>query len=374
MIAAERALAEAHDATAADKAQYAVALAKTSLKAARGRPGGGRGQDRGRHGPICAAASPRRGEPRPRRRPPRSQARTCSRPRRPCCEPRWHDHEAVSTGPNQPGKAKANPAEQDASDMLSKAREAARAARKATSDDSPSYSPLTPVYPSTSTGRRLALARWITDPGNPLTARVAVNQIWMRHFGSPLVPSVFDFGRNGTPPAIPALLDWLAVRLRDEGWRMKPIHRLIVTSTAYRMQSTSGGPNDPNLTRDPANTYYWRMNPRRMEAEAVRDNVLHVAGSLDQTMGGPDLDPEAGLKTPRRSLYFRHAKEKRVTFLRLFDSPNVCPATGGPRASMPQQALALANSSLCLEQARLLARRLGNSCHANPRRPTTAHS
>ncbi len=94
---------------------------------------------------------------------------------------------------------------------------------------------------------------------------------------------------------------------------MKPIHRLIVTSASYRMESSAAGPDDPNVARDPANTYYWRMNPKRMEAEAVRDNLLHVAGNLDQSVGGPDLDPQTGLKSMRRSLYFRHAKEKRVT-------------------------------------------------------------
>jgi hypothetical protein len=139
---------------------------------------------------------------------------------------------------------------------------------------------------------------------------------------------------------------------------MKPIHRLIVTSAAYRMQSSGGRPSDPNARRDLSNTYYWRMNPKRMEAEAVRDNVLYVAGSLDLTPGGPDLDPEAGLKSPRRSLYFRHAKEKRVAFLRLFDSPNVLSCYRRSESVAPQQALALANSSLCREQARLLARTL----------------
>ena len=187
---------------------------------------------------------------------------------------------------------------------------------------------------------------------------MAINQIWMHHFNTPLVPSVFDFGRNGKPPTIPTLLDWLGVELTSHDWQMKRIHRLIVTSAAYRMESAADGPNDPNLARDPGNMYYWRMNPKRMEAEAVRDNVLHVAGNLSQVMGGADLDPELGLKSPRRSLYFRHAKEKRVVFLRLFDSPNVLSCYRRSDTVMPQQALALANSPLCLEQSRLLARRL----------------
>jgi len=357
LIAGERALADARDATTAEKAQYAVALAKKGLRAA--------------EADLAAVNARIAADTAQYARPPRPDAATLSRAAARLDRNRAllqaeeavlkaeiaHD-EAVNAAPKQPGNVKANPAAKDAFAKLGKAREAALAARKATSDDSPNYPPLTPIYPAASTGRRLALAHWITDPDNPLTARVAVNQIWMRHFGTPLVPSVFDFGRNGTPPAIPALLDWLAVQLRDEGWHMKPIHRLIVTSAAYRMQSTTGGPNDPNLTRDPANTYYWRMNPRRMEAEAVRDNVLYVAGSLDQTPGGPDIDPEAGLKSPRRSLYFRHAKEKRVTFLRLFDSPNVLSCYRRSESVAPQQALALANSSLCREQARLLAKRL----------------
>ena len=108
------------------------------------------------------------------------------------------------------------------------------------------------------------------------------------------------------------------------------------------------------------------MNLKRMEAEAVRDNLLHVAGNLDQSLGGPDLDPQAGLKTARRSLYFRHAKEKRVLFLRLFDSPNVLSCYRRSDSVMPQQALALANSSLCLEQARLLAGKLQKELPPGP--------
>jgi len=121
------------------------------------------------------------------------------------------------------------------------------------------------------------------------------------------------------------------------------------------MRSSSRGPSDPNLAIDPSNQAYWRMNPRRMEAEAVRDNLLLVAGDLDLTMRGPDIDPESGLTSPRRSLYFRHAKEKRVTFLRLFDSSNVQSCYRRAESIVPQQALALANSPLSFTQARRLA-------------------
>jgi hypothetical protein len=248
--------------------------------------------------------------------------------------------------------------ETDAQAALAEALKAVVKARKAMGDPGADYTPISPVFPPKSTGRRLALAHWIADRRNPLAARMAINQMWMRHFGTPLVPTVFDLGRNGAKPALPALLDWLAVELRESGWRMKPIHRLIVTSSLYRMASTGDEPSGQNRARDPSNTYYWRMNPKRMEAEAVRDNVLFAAGELDFTMGGPDLDPDAGLKVPRRSLYFRHAKEKRVMFLRLFDSANVTSCYRRSESVVPQQALALANSSLCLEQARLLAQTL----------------
>ena len=212
-----------------------------------------------------------------------------------------------------------------------------------------------PAYPATSSGRRLALARWITAGENPLTARVAVNHLWLRHFGKPLVPTVFDFGRNGQPPSHPALLDWLAAEFVRRGWSMKEMHRLMVTSHAYRMDST---PDAADLAADPDNRWLWRMNPRRMEAELVRDSVLHVAGRLDLTLGGPDIPHAQGLTVPRRSLYFQHAAEKQMEFLQLFDAANVTECYRRNESIVPQQALALANSTLSLAQARLLARRL----------------
>src|SRR5262249_41933583 len=149
-----------------------------------------------------------------------------------------------------------------------------------------------PIFPTTSTGRRLALARWIADRQNPLTARVAMNHLWLRHFGKAIVPTVFDFGRNGRPPSHPALLDWLAAEFMDRDWSMKKLHRLMVTSSAYRMDSVNDG---PGRALDPDNRWLWRMNSRRMEAELVRDSVLHVAGNLDLTMGGPDIPHQLGL-------------------------------------------------------------------------------
>jgi hypothetical protein len=211
------------------------------------------------------------------------------------------------------------------------------------------------TYPPTSTGRRLALARWIADKQNPLTARVAMNHLWLRHFGKGIVPTEFDFGHNGRPASHPALLDWLAAEFMDRHWSMKAMHRLMVTSNAYRMDSN----NDPvSAAVDADNRYLWRMNPRRMEAELVRDSVLHVAGQLDPAIGGPDLDENLGLTSRRRSVYFRHAAEKEVEFLALFDAANVTECYRRVESIIPQQALAMANSSLVLAQSRVLAGRL----------------
>jgi hypothetical protein len=216
------------------------------------------------------------------------------------------------------------------------------------------------VFPANSTGRRTAFARWLADKNNPLTARVAVNHIWLRHFGQAIEPSVFDFGRNGRPPSHPALLDWLAAELMEPvkpqaAWSMKHIHRLIVTSATYRQSSTS----DPwNATIDRDNKYLWHMPPRRLEAEIVRDEVLYVAGKLDQSFSGPDIDQNLGMTNFRRSLYFRHAAEKEMEFLKLFDAASVTECYQRKDSIIPQQALALSNSELTIRMARLLAREL----------------
>jgi hypothetical protein len=156
--------------------------------------------------------------------------------------------------------------------------------------------------PPTSTGRRLALARWIADRNNPLTARVAVNHVWLRHFGKPLVPTVANFGLGGKPPTHPELLDWLTMHFADDGWSMKKLHRLVVTSHTYRLGSQTVAESQK---KDPENRWLWRMEPRRMEAEVVRDSLLAAAGDLDRTIGGPPLDEKLGQTSHRRSLYFR---------------------------------------------------------------------
>lgn len=218
-----------------------------------------------------------------------------------------------------------------------------------------SYTPRIKTYPTESTGRRLALARWLTERQNPLTARVAVNHLWLRHFGQALVPSVADFGRNGRKPTHPQLLDWLSVRFMENGWKFKDLHRLILMSDAYRRDSR---PDTANLAKDPDNLYLWRKSPLRLEAEAVRDNVLYAARHLDETHGGPEIDHNAGLTSKRRSLYLRNAAEKQSEFLQIFDGPSVTECYERKPSVLPQQALALANSELALREARALAKEL----------------
>ena len=134
------------------------------------------------------------------------------------------------------------------------------------------------------TGRRAALAKWLTDPDNPLTARVIVNRLWQYHFGRGIVATSSDFGVRGEPPSHPELLDWLASELVAGGWRLKPLHRLMVTSATYRQSNKS----DPKLAADdPENTLFGRMNRRRLDAEGVRDAMLAVSGELNPKMGGP---------------------------------------------------------------------------------------
>lgn len=207
------------------------------------------------------------------------------------------------------------------------------------------YPPLSPLYPSTSTGRRAALAGWITDRTNPLAARVAVNHIWARHFHQPLVATVFDFGRGGAAPTHPELLDWLAVELIESGWSMKHLHRLIVTSEAYVRSSRS----DPAAAEvDPENRLLWRMNTGRMEAEVLRDSLLSRAALLQTHCGGPPLGNDQAMTTHRRSLYYEVFPEDggASPLAEWFDAPSPLECYCRTRSVVPQQALALTNSDL----------------------------
>ena len=211
-------------------------------------------------------------------------------------------------------------------------------------------------FPHTSTGRRSALALWVTDRRNPLTARVAINHIWTRHFGSPIVPTVFDFGRKGTVPTNQKLLDWLAVELIENQWSMKHIHRIIVTSEAYRRASSNAGASD-NLAIDPENHFYWRMNSTRMESQMIRDSLISLAGELDLQIGGASI-PAADEKSRRRSLYFVHSHNEHHKLLTAFDDANVLDCYRRGESIVPQQALALENSKLAMEMVDRIVIRL----------------
>ncbi|MCX7387954.1 MAG: DUF1549 domain-containing protein [Planctomycetales bacterium] len=220
----------------------------------------------------------------------------------------------------------------------------------ANKDLSTTYAPLTPSYPQQSTGRRRALAEWITSRDNPLTARVAVNHLWTRHFHAPLVSSMYDFGRNGGKPTHPELLDWLAVELMESGWDMKHLHRLFVTSDAYCRESKTSFHVQPQAAD---NHLYWRRNTSRMESEVVRDSLLYVAGRLDLTQGGVELENKDALTTNRRSLYYSIYPESggKSSLGELFDAPDPLDCYRRVSSIVPQQALALTNSDLTHESS-----------------------
>ena len=247
-------------------------------------------------------------------------------------------------------------AETDLESKLAQAEKKRDAAKASVDSPDGKYKPLGELFPKTSTGRRLALARWVTSESNPRTARVAANHLWNRHFGRPLVDTPENFGLNGRQPTHPKLLDWLASELIASNWQMKPLHRLIVLSSVYRQ--TSNDRDASNHSIDPENRFLWRMNSRRMEAEVVRDGVLHLSGKLDLARGGPDLAESDGEKIPRRSIYFRNTPDSRMPMLELFDmaNPNACYRR--KESVIPQQALALMNSGLAQDHARDIAANL----------------
>lgn len=216
------------------------------------------------------------------------------------------------------------------------------------------YTPLSPIYPKTSTGRRSALANWVTSRDNPLTARVAVNHIWNWHFGKPLVETTMNLGRSGKAPTHPGLLDWLAIEFMNSGWHSKPLHKLIVTSRAYRMRSQGSG----DRSQDPDNVWLTRFPTNRMEAEVVRDSLLHLAGELDPAMGGVQIPQDLAMTSKRRSIYLDHHGETRAQFLDIFDAANPCDAYRRTISVLPQQALAMSNSELALQLSRALAKKL----------------
>ncbi len=212
-------------------------------------------------------------------------------------------------------------------------------------------------FPQTSTGRRRNLAAWITHPQNPLTARVAVNHVWVRHFGRGLVPTVFDFGRKGARPTHPQLLDWLAVELVEHNWSLKHLHRMIVLSSTYRLSSSALNGAPATLAADPENRWYWRSNPVRLEAQSVRDSLLSLSGNIDLTMGGPPV-PAGDDSSRRRSLYYFHSHNEYQKFLSMFDDASVLECYRRDDSIVPQQALALENSPLAQRTATGITQRL----------------
>ncbi len=213
------------------------------------------------------------------------------------------------------------------------------------------------TYPGTSTGRRLALAKWIADKRNPLTARVLVNQVWTRHFGASLVPNGDDFGLRCKAPLHQDILDALAIDFMNSGWSLKHLHRTLVLSELYRRSSSNANADAATLAADPDNASYWRMNPRRMESQLVRDSVLHLAGKLDLTLGGPSISPSSEA-SPRRSLYFIQNADTEHRFLAVFDNSNVLECYRRNESVVPQQALALTNSRFSRECANALAAKM----------------
>jgi hypothetical protein len=258
---------------------------------------------------------------------------------------------------------------------------------------------VTPQPGRRTTGRRAALALWLTRPDHPLTARVMVNRLWQHHFGRGIVGTPSDFGEQGERPTHPELLDWLATEFVAQGWSLKAMHRLMVTSATYRQASTaSGGRKPPGTARpqrfevpgslrpplaaDPDNHLLWRMNRRRLEGEALRDAMLAVSGLLNSKMAGPSVFPElptemAGARgwkvtaepkeRNRRSVYVFAKRNLRYPLFSVFDAPDgneTCPrrhvSTNAP------QALMLLNGKLTLDIARAFAGRVLRETEGKP--------
>ena len=205
-----------------------------------------------------------------------------------------------------------------------------------------------------STGRRSALARWLCEPDHPLTARVLVNRVWQQHFGTGIVATSNDFGRLGTRPSHPELLDWLARRFIDDGWSLKRLHRLIVTSAVYR-QSSAVDSTTSALTVDADGVWLSRMLLRRLDAEQIRDAMLTASGELDTTSGGPAVEGDE----PRRSVYLRNVRNQHDAMLAAYDGPdmfNSCPRRFV--TTTPLQSLLTLNGDWSLARANALARRV----------------
>ena len=202
---------------------------------------------------------------------------------------------------------------------------------------------------------RIALANWLTDTkkgAGHLLARVIVNRLWQHHFGRGIVATPSDFGTRGERPSHPELLDWLATELIRNGWKLKPIHRLMMTSSVY-MQA--GETLSTAAKADPENLLLWRRAPRRLEGEIIRDSLLEISGTLDKKMYGKGTLDE---RTPRRSVYLTVKRSRRIPFLQLFDAPDTMQGVGHREEStVAPQALALLNSPFVRTLAGKFAKR-----------------
>ena len=217
----------------------------------------------------------------------------------------------------------------------------------------PAVIPPVPSAPN-STGRRTALARWIVDPKNPLTARVMVNRLWQYHFGRGLVKTASDYGTLGEPPSHPELLDWLATQFVEGGWSMKNMHRLMVISATYRQAAVRVSP-ELALKKDPENRWLWRMNTRRLDAEQIRDAALAATGELQTELLGPSVPASR----PRRSIYTRLLRNTPDPMLEVFDVPDGFASTPERNVTTtPSQSLLMFNGDWALDRAKALAKQL----------------
>lgn len=207
-----------------------------------------------------------------------------------------------------------------------------------------------------STGRRTALANWITRPDNQLSTRVIVNRVWQYHFGRGIVATASDFGKLGEPPTHPELLDFLTKRFVANGWKLKPLHREIMLSATYR-QTARREPSEAALKTDPSNRYLWRFNPRRLDAEQVRDALLAASGELDPKSGGPAEDGNG----TRRSVFTMKKRNNPNELLRALDAPaGFASVAERQSTTTPTQALQLLNGDWLLARSRKLADRVEN--------------
>ncbi len=207
-----------------------------------------------------------------------------------------------------------------------------------------------------STGRRAALARWLTNPENPLTARVIVNRVWQYHFGSGLVATSSDFGKLGQPPSHPELLDWLARRFVADGWSFKKLHRLILTSATWQQASANPQSAIRNpQSNDPENRLIAHATTRRLDAEQIRDAILATTGELDLAASGPSVD--AG--KPRRSIFTKVLRNTHDPLLEVFDLPEAFSSVSQRNiTTTPTQSLMMINSPWTLARAKVFAQRL----------------